>query len=210
MNSLLSAMTRYFRRRHTASVRTPTEDRKARRIRLHVETLEDRSLPSAYMVTTTADSGPGSLRDAINQVNADTSHVLYASPSNAAVDEIDFAVTAASDTGGGYNATTGVATITPQSGLPIITNAVTIDGWTQPRFRQAPPLIEIPIRRSGAATDLVVMAGHTTLRGLVVDSFGGNGVDLSGAAGDVLQGNYIGTDPSGLHKNGNGNFDIYS
>ena len=44
------------------------------------------------MVTTTADSGPGSLRDAINQINADVNHALYFSPSNPAVDEIDFAV----------------------------------------------------------------------------------------------------------------------
>jgi hypothetical protein len=104
--------------------------------------LEDRALPSAYVVTTTADGGPGSLRDAINQINADTSHALYASPSNPSEDEIDFAVTAASDTGGGFHAGTGVATITPQSGLPDVTNAVTIDGWSQPGFAGT-PLIEL-------------------------------------------------------------------
>ena len=60
--------------------------------RPRVEALEDRSLPSAYVVTTTADSGPGSLRDAINQVNLDTSHALYASPTNPNSDEIDFAL----------------------------------------------------------------------------------------------------------------------
>jgi hypothetical protein len=79
----------------------------------HVQALEDRMLLSAYLVTTTADTGPGSLRDAITQVNADTSHILYPSPSNSSVDEIDFNITAASDTGGGFNSATGVATITP-------------------------------------------------------------------------------------------------
>src|SRR5215471_2335152 len=74
-----------------------------RSIGLRLEALEDRSLPSAYLVTTTADSGPGSLRDAITQVNADTNHTLYTSPSNSSVDEIDFNITAASDTGGGFN-----------------------------------------------------------------------------------------------------------
>ena len=64
---------------------------------LCVEALEDRTLPSAYVMTTTADSGAGSFRDAITQVNADTSHALYASPSNPSVDEIDFNITVASD-----------------------------------------------------------------------------------------------------------------
>src|ERR1700751_3788141 len=77
-------------RRQTARPRRKTQCR----VRPSVLVLEDRVLPSAYVVTTTADSGPGSLRDAINQVNADTSHALYASPSNPSVDEIDFAIPA--------------------------------------------------------------------------------------------------------------------
>jgi hypothetical protein len=54
-----------------------------------VEALEDRTLPSAaYMVTTTADSGPGSLRDAINAINNDTAGNQYVGSHG--VDEIDF------------------------------------------------------------------------------------------------------------------------
>src|SRR5208282_4524293 len=64
-------------------------------------------------------------------VDLETSHALYTSPSNPSVDEIDFNITATSDTGGGFNAGTGVATITPQSALPSITNAVLINGYTQ-------------------------------------------------------------------------------
>jgi len=58
-----------------------------------LELLEDRTLLSPYIVTTTVDAGAGSLRDAINQTNADTSHALYASPSNPNMDEINFMVT---------------------------------------------------------------------------------------------------------------------
>src|SRR5262245_21625583 len=91
-----------------------------RSTRLQVEVQENRTLPSAYVVTTTADSGPGSLRDAIIQVNADTSHTLYTSPSDPNKDEIDFQITGS-----------GVQTIMPLSALPAITNAVIVDGTTQ-------------------------------------------------------------------------------
>ena len=87
-----------------------------------LETLEDRALPSAvYMVTTAVDNGDntnptaGSLRDAINQVNAG----LF--------DEIDFNVTA----GSGYNPSTGLATFTPPIPLPQIDRSVFINGYTQ-------------------------------------------------------------------------------
>jgi hypothetical protein len=137
------------------------------------------------VVTTTADSGPGSLRDAINQINADTGHTLYASPSNPSVDEIDFNITAASDTGGGYNSTTGVATIAPQSALPTITNHVIIDGYTQPGSSpntnpmggadprdNAVRLIVLDGSRGGASFDgLDVFGGNSTIRGLVLQNF---------------------------------------
>jgi hypothetical protein len=133
---MFSTWLRYWKRsieRRWALKQTRQPKTAARRLtrRLHLEVLEDRTLLSAYVVITTADSGPGSLRDAINQINADTSHALYASPSNSNVDEIDFNITAASDTGGGYNANTGVATIQPQSALPQITSAVIINGYSQ-------------------------------------------------------------------------------
>src|SRR5262245_24124132 len=65
---------------------------------------------ATFTVTNTDDSGPGSLRQAIDDVNA--------APG---ADTIVFAIAGA-----------GVHTITPQSLLPIINEAVTIDGYTQP------------------------------------------------------------------------------
>jgi parallel beta-helix repeat protein len=165
-----------------------------------VELLEDRALPSAYVVTTTADSGPGSLRDAINQVNADTSHTLYASPSNSSVDEIDFAITA----GGGYNAGTGVATIAPQTNaLPAITNAVIIDGWSEPGFFGT-PLIELNGAGAGNGNGLSVQAPNTTVCGLVINRFSGYGIALDVAPHAWVYGNYIGVDPTGTVGEGNG------
>src|SRR5262245_65304514 len=76
--------------------------------RLRVEWLEDRTLPATFYVTTTADGGTGSLRDAINQANMD-----------AVTDTIDFSMLGS-----------GVQTIRPLSALPTITKPVIIDGYT--------------------------------------------------------------------------------
>src|SRR6185369_3198708 len=84
------------------------------------EALEDRTLPSGIDVTNTADSGPGSLRQAILNSNA----------SVGVVDTIRFAIG------------TGVQTIRPLSPLPTITDPVIIDATTQPGFAGT-PLIEL-------------------------------------------------------------------
>jgi parallel beta-helix repeat protein len=167
---------------------------------------------SPYLVTTTADSGPGSLRDAITQVNADTSHTLYTSPSNSNVDEIDFNITAASDTGGGYNATTGVATITLQTALPTIRNAVIVNGYSQVGA-QANTLsqgdnavLKIQLDEQNLATQynpgFWFAGNNSTISGLVVNNLPSTapndlyGIYLSGT-GDQVQGCFIGTDISG-------------
>jgi hypothetical protein len=168
-----------------------------------LDTLEDRTLPSAYVVTTTADSGAGSLRDAITQINADTSHTLYPSPTNPSVDEIDFAITAASDTGGGYNSGTGVATIKPQSALPQITNAVFINGFASPSQENTLPLkgssagdnanrnIALDGSNIGSSDGLTIAAGNSTVQGLVIQNLTNNGIHLTTNGNDVIAGNWI-------------------
>src|SRR6266849_8957736 len=73
-----------FRRRAKGKSPTPSRDRfpragRRRTFRPHLEVLEDRTLLSTLLVTTTADSGPGSLRQAILNANA-----------NPGLDTIDF------------------------------------------------------------------------------------------------------------------------
>ena len=63
-----------------------------------------------YTVTSNADSGPGTLRQAILDANA-----------HPGADTIEFDI-----------AGSGVHTISPASALPAITDAVTIDGYSQP------------------------------------------------------------------------------
>ena len=64
---------------------------------------------STFTVTTTADSGAGSLRQAILDAN-----------SSGGPHTIQFAIAGA-----------GVHTITPGTPLPVITSSTTIDGYTQ-------------------------------------------------------------------------------
>ena len=81
---------------------------------------------SEYVVTTTADSGPGSLRQAILDANA--------APGK---DAISF------DIGTG-----GVQTIQPLTTLPTITDPLLIDGTTQPGFVGS-PIIELDGTNAG-------------------------------------------------------------
>lgn len=145
-----------------------------------LETLEERLALATFTVLNTADSGAGSLRQAILDAN------LQAGP-----DLIAFNIG-------------GIPTITPSSSLPTITDPVTIDGTTQPGFLGA-PIVEISGTNAGpTANGLVITAGSTTVRGLVINQFALTGIVLSVGDGNVIEGNYIGTDVNGAIALGNG------
>src|SRR5207245_1749761 len=86
------------------------------------EDLEDRTLLSTYMVNATADSGPGSLRQAILDANA-TGTGTAAIP-----DLIQFNIPTSDP---GYNSATGTFTIQPLSHLPTVTDMASINGYSQ-------------------------------------------------------------------------------
>ena len=141
---------------------------------------------SSFTVTNTNDSGVGSLRQAILDANA-----------NPGLDNINFAIPGA-----------GPHTIQPTSGLPTITDPVIIDGYTQPGASlntNGPGLgsnavlkIELDGSNAGAgASGLTITAGNSTVQGLVINRFGQNGVLLGTKGGNVLEGNFIGTDVTG-------------
>ena len=111
--------------------------------------------PSTFVVTNTNDSGAGSLRQAILDTNA-----------HAGADTITFAIPGA-----------GVRTITPTA-LPTITDPVTIDATTQPGFAGT-PVIELAGTAAGAnASGLVITAGNSTIRGLIINRFSGDGITV--------------------------------
>jgi trimeric autotransporter adhesin len=113
----------------------------------------------------------------------------------------------------------GVKTISPASPLPRITDTVTIDGYTQPgaspntlqKGNDAVLLIELNGENAGSgqeANGLIILARDCVLRGLVVNRFERSGIAITGPSasttGNRIEGNFIGTDPSGTQDLGNG------
>ncbi|MDQ5822964.1 MAG: S-layer homology domain-containing protein [Chloroflexota bacterium] len=130
---------------------------------------------NTYQVTNVNDSGSGSLRQAIFDANANLGH-----------DTITFNIPG-----------DGVKTIMPNLPLPAITDPVTLDGTTQPGYAGA-PIIELNGSAAGAVQGgLVVSGGNSTIRGLVIKLFDGPGITLNSSGSNTIEGNYIGTDPSG-------------
>jgi hypothetical protein len=134
----------------------------------------------AATVTSLADSGPGTLREAIELANSDGIPTT-----------IDFA--------GGLAG----AVISPLSQLPDLTaNGTTIDGDLG-----ADCVPDIGIDGSGAGAGAVGLAlasdGHT-ISGLAIYDFGDSGLQVEGS-GNVVECNYIGTDLALAGGHGNGN-----
>ncbi len=151
-----------------------------------LEVMEDRTLLSTFLVSNTGDSGPGSLRQAIIDSNA----------AIGTTNTIDFDI-----------AGSGVQTIAPLSPLPTITNAVVIDGYSQPGAspntdaESDNAVLQIVLDGTTAGYDidgLAIAATAVSIRGLVIDNFFGYGIHLLDSSGqDVIAGNFIGVDASG-------------
>jgi hypothetical protein len=144
---------------------------------------------TTFTVTNTNDSGHGSLRQAILDANA-----------NAGADSIVFNIPR-----------TGPHTITLTSALPTITDPVIIDGTTQPSGDRLKSVatIELDGSNAGLVSGLTIAAGHSTVRGLVINRFGGDGIELVTNGGNIIEGCFIGTDVSGTADLGNAGSGVF-
>lgn len=102
----------------------------------------------------------------------------------------------------------GVQTIKPTTPLPAITGAVVIDATTQPGYAGL-PLIELDgSTMTGTVTakiGLLIQTSSVTVRGLIINRFGYNGIQIANGNGSVLiENNYIGTNAAGTSALGNG------
>lgn len=152
--------------------------------RLALEIMEDRTLPSTFLVTNTLDSNAGSLRQAI--IDANGSPNLDSQP-----DIINFDIPGS-----------GTHSIALTSPLPAVTDAVSINGWSQPGFGGT-PIIELNGADAGSANGLTITAPDTTIRGLVINRFSSTGISVGATSNTWIYGNYIGLDSTGTVGRGN-------
>jgi hypothetical protein len=129
-------------------------------------------LATTFIVVNTNNTGAGSLRQAILDANA-----------NAGTDTIHFNIPGQ-----------GVKTIALTSALPVINEPLIIDGTTQPGF-SGTPIVELD-GISENFNGLDITAGNSTVKGLVISRFV-RGIYLRTNGGNVVQGNFIGTDSAG-------------
>jgi parallel beta-helix repeat protein len=128
------------------------------------------ALAANYVVSSLADSGAGTLRQAITNANA-----------SAGQDTITFSV---------------AGKITISSLLPGLTDTagVIIDG----RNGSGAPTIELS-GSAGVADGIAIYSKDNIIRGLIINSFSSAGVDIYGATStnNLIEQNYIGTNPAG-------------
>jgi len=134
---------------------------------------------ATFTVTTTNNAGTGSLRQALLDANT-----------NGGSDVITFNI-----------ATTGL-TISPVTALPTITDVVTIDGTTQPGYSTS-PIVEINGASAGSADGLRIGASNCVVRGMVINRFNGDGIEIATNGFCVIEGNIIGSGPAGTNDLGN-------
>lgn len=140
-------------------------------------------------MTNTNTFGPGSLSQAITDLNATGS--TTGAPANTIVFQIPGS---------------GPHTIPVNVPFPDIMKPVLIDAWSQGGAGYTgPPLIEIDGSRTDGvfAIGLHFTAGNSTLQGINIHGFGTDQILLDTAGGDLVRGNYIGTDISGQKAGAN-------
>ena len=110
----------------------------------------------------------------------------------------------------------GVKTIAPTSPLPVITDPVTIDGYTEPgSVPNSNPFgeglnttLRIALVGTGAGASAVGLnlgagSAGSTIDGLAINQFSGDGI-LVASNGNTVVGNFVGTDAAGTSALGNG------
>jgi hypothetical protein len=101
--------------------------------------------------------------------------------------------------------------------LPVITDVVTIDGYTQPGSNPANGgpatiLIELDGSLAGPGTSGLYFwlgSGNSRVRGLAINRMSLNGITIDSVGGVQVDGNYLGTDTAGANPLPNGQTGVY-
>lgn len=144
-----------------------------------------------FVVTSTADAGPGSLRQALIDAAA------------GAGGTISFNIPT-TDPGFNLPGSAGAWRIAVSTPLPALTRTTSINGLTQPGASCVSPRIELRAAGSTATIGITVAANNSEIRGLVINGFESRGVWLQQVTGCTVACNFIGTSVTGQSALGNG------
>jgi CSLREA domain-containing protein len=169
---------------------------------------------TTFTVNSTGDASDADLTNAACDVDATTAGnqctlraAIQEANDTTGADTINFDVS-------GAGCVDGVCTISPSTELPIITDQVIINGYTQgdgtPDDATENALTvgdnaELKIKLDGteAGNGLKIEADNSTVKGLVISDWD-NGIFLGeDATGNTVRGNFIGTDASGSNLSNN-------
>jgi CSLREA domain-containing protein len=99
-----------------------------------------------------------------------------------------------------------VKTISPGSLLPDLEESVSIDGYSQPGAKRntralgSNAVLKVELdgsRVEAGGTGLKIEASNVSVKGLVINRWNLRPVQINGGSNNLIQGNFIGTDPSG-------------
>ena len=159
---------------------------------------------ATYTVDTVVDENDGSCSDG----DCSLRDAMILANNNSGSDTISFDISGCG----------GVCTIQPASALPTLTDdGTTIDGYSQPGALKATDTTSatllIEIDGSGAGSDVVgftINSAGNEIKGLAINRFSQDGIVISGsgATGNTVSGNHIGTDAGGTLDRRNTDFGV--
>ncbi|HEX2907336.1 MAG TPA: choice-of-anchor Q domain-containing protein [Phototrophicaceae bacterium] len=151
------------------------------------------AIVQSFLVNTAADGSDG----LCDETHCTLREAILAANTNAGTDTIVFNIIG-----------TAPHTLVLTSALPAISQPVIIDATTNPDFAGT-PLIELNGTGLGTADGFTITGGGSTIRGFVINRFGGNGIKITNTGNNIIEGNYIGTDATGSMALPNNNHGVY-
>lgn len=172
-----------------------------------LELMESRTLLATFTVTSIGDNGgvdpvPGAGTGTLRQAIVDANNA-------AGADDIVFNIAGA-----------GPHVIAPAAALPALSDVVTIDGFTQAgasantltNGNDAVYQIVLDGTGAGVGSDglqLVIGSDQSTIRGLVIQNFSGDGIEINSSSLNTIEGNFIGTTLDGSTAAPNGGNGVF-
>jgi hypothetical protein len=157
------------------------------------------------------NAGQGSLRQFLTNANALSNSGLAQSGRTAGIENTVWMISNGTGAAGLQAVNNffsgGIAVISPVSALPTITDPVVLDGSTQPGWVST-QIVKLSGSSGGGSNGLSISGGNSTIKELIIDSFGAAGISLSGTGGTTVSDNIIHANNRGVYDNAAGDLFI--